>query len=88
MLSSGTAAAGISQRVSSPETVGQLTGKGGILQAMMTAYQANDTAAEIWILPLAESGGSLTAATGKIKVSSAPSDTGVISSTLQAPVYN
>ncbi|GJL37770.1 tail protein [Enterobacter hormaechei] len=79
MLSSGTAAAGISQRVSSPETVGQLTGKGGILQAMMTAYQANDTAAEIWILPLAESGGSLTAATGKIKVSSAPSDTGVIS---------
>lgn len=79
MLSSGTATAGIPQRVSSPETVGQLAGKGGILQAMMTAYQANDAAAEIWILPLAESGGSLVAATGKIKVSSAPSDTGVIS---------
>lgn len=79
MLSSGTATAGISQRVSSPETVGQLTGKGGILQSMMTAYQANDTAAEIWILPLAESGVSLQPATGKIKIASAPSDTGVIS---------
>lgn len=79
MLSTGTATPGIPQLVSSPNTVGELTGKGGILHAMMTAYQANDTAAEIWILPLEESETAMTAATGKIKVASAASDTGVIS---------
>lgn len=79
MLGTGTASPGIPQLVSSPNTVGELTGKGSILHAMMSAYQANDTAAEIWILPLEESGESLTAAKGKIKVASAASDTGVIS---------
>lgn len=79
MLSTGTATPGIPQLVSSPNTVGELTGKGSILHAMMSAYQDNDTAAEIWILPLEESGDSMAAAAGKIKVATAASDTGVIS---------
>jgi len=79
MLSAGTATAGIPERVSSPNTVGALSGKGSLLHAMMTAYQANDAAAEIWILPLEEDSGSMVAATGTIKVASPPTDTGVIS---------
>jgi len=79
MLSSGTATAGIPERVSSANTVGELAGKGSLLHAMMTAYLANDTAAEIWILPLEEDAGSMVRATGTIKVASAPTDTGVIS---------
>ncbi|HHS9742605.1 TPA: phage tail sheath subtilisin-like domain-containing protein, partial [Raoultella ornithinolytica] len=46
---------------------------------MMTAYQKNDTAAEIWILPLADDSGSMVAAKGSIKVASQASETGVIS---------
>lgn len=79
MLTSGSATAGIPERVSSPDTVGELAGKGSILHAMMTAYQKNDTAAEVWILPLEEDPDSMTVATGSIKVTSAPTATGVIS---------
>lgn len=75
MLSTGSTPPGIPQRVSSSDTVGELTGKGGILQAMMAAYQKNDTAAEVWILPLEEDSDSMVAATGTIKVSSAPTAT-------------
>ena len=79
MLPSGSATAGIPARASSPDTVGDLAGKGSILHAMMTAYQKNDTAAEVWILPLEEDPDSMTVATGSIKVTSAPTATGVIS---------
>ncbi|WP_370559420.1 phage tail sheath subtilisin-like domain-containing protein [Edwardsiella tarda] len=79
MLTTGTATAGIPERASSDDTVGELAGKGSILQSMMTAYQKNDTAAEVWILPLAEDPESMVAATGTIKVNSAPTVTGVIS---------
>jgi phage tail sheath gpL-like len=58
---------------------GELTGKGSQLHGMMTAYQKNDTAAEIWILPLADDSGSMVAAKGSIKVASQASETGVIS---------
>lgn len=79
MLNTGTAVPGIPERVSSPNTVGELTGKGGILHAMMTAYLQNDAAAEIWILPLTEGSDSMAVAKGSIQVSSAASDTGVLS---------
>lgn len=79
MMSSGTATAGIPERVSSANTVGELAGKGSLLQAMMTAYQANDTSAEIWVLPLEEDVSVMFAATGTIQVSSAPTETGIIS---------
>ncbi len=39
MLSTGSTLPGIPQRVSSSDTVGELTGKGGILQAMMAALR-------------------------------------------------
>lgn len=79
MMSSGTAVPGIPQKVSSANTVAQLTGKGSIPHLMMTAYLSNDTAAEIWVLPLKEDPESMTAAAGSIQVTSAPTDTGVIS---------
>ncbi|HCT8862348.1 TPA: phage tail protein, partial [Klebsiella michiganensis] len=62
MLPTGTAAANIPVKVSSPNGVGELTGKGSQLHGMMAAYQKNDTAAEVWILPLADDSGSMTAA--------------------------
>ena len=79
MLDTGTATPGIPERVSSPDTVGELAGKGSILHGMMTTYQKNDTAAEVWILPLEEDSESMVAATGTIKVTSVPTATGVIS---------
>ena len=79
MLPTGTAAANIPVKVSSPNGVGELTGKGSQLHGMMAAYQKNDTAAEVWILPLADDSGSMTAAKGSIKVASQASETGVIS---------
>lgn len=79
MLPTGTAAANIPVKVSSPNGVGELTGKGSQLHGMMAAYQKNDTAAEVWILPLADDSGSMTVAKGSIKVASQASETGVIS---------
>ncbi|MBX4800991.1 hypothetical protein DP157_28380 [Klebsiella michiganensis] len=79
MLTAGTAAENIPVKVSSANSVGELTGKGSLLHGMMAAYLKNDTAAEIWILPLADDSGSMTAAKGSIKVASQASETGVIS---------
>lgn len=79
MLASGTATPGIPVRVSSPDTVGELAGKGSLLQSMMTAYHKNDSAADVWILPLKEEAGTMVAATGTIKVTSVPTATGVVS---------
>lgn len=79
MLAAGSTQVNIPVKVSSPNGVGELTGKGSQLHGMMTAYQKNDTAAEIWILPLADDSGSMLAAKGSIKVASQASETGVIS---------
>ncbi|HBN7019220.1 TPA: phage tail sheath subtilisin-like domain-containing protein [Escherichia coli] len=78
MLDSGSTEPEIPVRVSSVNTVGELTGKGSMLHAMMTAYLKNDTAAEIWILPLA-AGEAQIAATGTIAISGTASTSGVIS---------
>ncbi|XTZ40071.1 phage tail sheath subtilisin-like domain-containing protein [Salmonella enterica] len=78
MLKSGTTTPDIPVRVSSSNVVGELTGKGSMLHAMMTAYLQNDSAAEIWILPLAANAGMLSA-TGSIAVSGTASGAGVIS---------
>jgi phage tail sheath gpL-like len=87
-LPTGTAAANIPVKVSSPNGVGELTGKGSQLHGMMTAYQKNDTAAEVWILPLADDSGSMTVAKGSIKVASQASETGVISLSRWYPCAN
>lgn len=50
-----------------------------MLHGMMTAYQKNDTAAEVWILPLADDADSMAVATGSIKVATQAAETGVIS---------
>lgn len=79
MLASGSAQEKIPVKVSSPNAVGELTGKGSMLHGMMTAYQKNDTAAEVWILPLADDADSMAVATGSIKVATQAAETGVIS---------
>ncbi len=63
---------------SSASAVAGIFGAGSILHNLMTAYLANDSAAEIYLLPLVD-GEAMVAATGTITVTSAPTDTGVIS---------
>lgn len=78
MLDTGTTAPDIPVRVSSVNAVGELTGRGSMLHAMMTAYLQNDSAAEIWILPLAADS-SMVSATGSIAISGTASGAGVVS---------
>lgn len=78
-LDNASAAAGIPQKVSSDTLVAGICGKGSMLHGMMTAYLANDTAAEIWILPLEDAQNGMVAASGSLKIVTAASETGVIS---------
>ncbi|MCS4265905.1 phage tail sheath subtilisin-like domain-containing protein [Serratia sp. BIGb0163] len=79
MLSTATATPGIPQKVSSDSAVAGICGSGSMLHNMMTAYQANDISAELWILPLADGTTGTTAATGKLQVVTAAAATGVLS---------
>ena len=79
MLETGTGQPGIAARVSSANGVAELAGKGSMLHGMMSAYLKNDSATEIWILPLADDADAMVAATGKIKVNAPATATGVIS---------
>ncbi len=63
---------------SSPAAVAGLFGSGSMLHNMMTAYLANDTAAEIYLLPLAD-GADQVAATGTITFTTAASASGTLS---------
>jgi len=69
---------GVPFLVSSASTVGGLCGYGSIAHAMMTAYLKNDTAGEIYLLPIAD-GSDTVAATGTILVSSAATASGTLS---------
>lgn len=64
--------------VSSTATVAGLSGAGSMLHGQMAAYLANDTAGEIYLLPLSDAD-SMVAAIGKITINTAASETGVIS---------
>lgn len=64
--------------VSSTATVAALAGAGSMLHGQMTAYLANDTAGEVYLLPLSDAD-SMTAAIGKITVTTPAAATGVIS---------
>ena len=77
-LDAAEAQANIPQKVSSSSTVAGICGSGSMLHNMMTAYLAKDSTAEIWLLPLPDAVGS-TAASGKIKINSVATETGVIS---------
>ena len=63
---------------SSASNTAGIYGAGSMLHNQMTAYLANDTSAEIYLLPLVD-GTSMMAATGTITLTTAPSETGVIS---------
>lgn len=78
-LDSSTQTANVPVEVSSATKVAGLYGDGSMLHTMMTAYLENDTSAIIHVLPLADDGKTMTAATGTITVVSAASATGVIS---------
>ena len=76
-LDSAGAQANIPQKVSSASTVAGICGSGSMLHNMMTAYLANDSTAEIWILALPDAAG-YKAASGEIKINSVATETGVI----------
>nr|NIL23925.1 phage tail protein [Yersinia mollaretii] len=77
-LAESTLPADIPVLVSSAATAANLAGAGSMLHGQMTAYLANDTAGEVYLLPLSDAD-SMVAAIGKITVSSPASATGVIS---------
>ncbi|CDH22649.1 phage tail sheath subtilisin-like domain-containing protein [Xenorhabdus bovienii] len=78
MLDSATATPDIPVRVSSAEQAASQYGHGSLLHGMVAAYLANDSAAELWVLPLKD-GDNLLTAKGLVKVSSLPTNAGVIS---------
>ncbi|HHH1266480.1 TPA: phage tail sheath subtilisin-like domain-containing protein [Yersinia enterocolitica] len=78
MLDSSTLPADVPVLVSSAATVAGQCGAGSMLHGQMAAYLANDTAGEIYILPLSDAT-AMVAATGKITVTTQASATGVIS---------
>lgn len=78
MLDSSTLPADVPVLVSSVATVAGQCGAGSMLHGQMAAYLANDTAGEIYILPLRDAT-AMVAATGKITVTTQASATGVIS---------
>ncbi|AYX13009.1 phage tail sheath subtilisin-like domain-containing protein [Yersinia pseudotuberculosis] len=78
MLDSSTLPADMPVLVSSVATVAGQCGAGSMLHGQMAAYLANDTAGEIYILPLSDAD-SMVAAVGKITVTTPASATGVIS---------
>lgn len=78
MLGEGTLPADMPVLVSSVATVAGQCGAGSMLHGQMAAYLANDTAGEIYILPLSDAE-SMVVATGKITVTTQASATGVIS---------
>ncbi|MGP2515145.1 phage tail sheath subtilisin-like domain-containing protein [Yersinia sp. 2545 StPb PI] len=78
MLDEGTLPADMPVLVSSVATVAGQCGAGSMLHGQMAAYLANDTAGEIYILPLSDAT-AMVAATGKITVTTQASATGVIS---------
>ncbi|MBK5145994.1 phage tail sheath subtilisin-like domain-containing protein [Budviciaceae bacterium BWR-B9] len=78
MLSTSVLSSGFPVLISSANEVAGLCGSGSMLHGQAAAYLANDTAGEIYILPLSD-GASMVAATGKIVVTNPASATGVIS---------
>jgi len=63
---------------SSASNTAGIYGAGSMLHNQMVAYLANDVAGEIYLLPLAD-GVAQTAATGTVTLTTAPTETGVIS---------
>lgn len=77
-LSTATQTANEPFLASSASTVGGVCGYGSMLHNMMAAYLKNDTAGEIYILPVAD-GSATVAATGKIAITAVASAAGTLS---------
>ncbi|MBD2781953.1 phage tail sheath subtilisin-like domain-containing protein [Xenorhabdus szentirmaii] len=78
MLDTASAKPDIPMRISSAEQAASQFGHGSLLHGMTAAYLANDSAAELWVLPLKDSEGQL-AARGVIEITAMPTYSGVIS---------
>lgn len=68
----------VPERITSGTQAAERFGRGSMLHAEADAYFRNDTAGEVWVLPLADTE-KQTAAAGKLKITSEANDTGVIS---------
>lgn len=68
----------VPERITSGTQAAERFGRGSMLHTGADAYFRNDTAGEVWVLPLADTE-KQTAAVGKLKITSAANDTGVIS---------
>lgn len=68
----------IPERITSGTQAAERFGRGSMLHTEAEVYFRNDTAGEVWVLPLADTE-SQTAAASKLKITSAANDTGVIS---------
>lgn len=77
MLPTGTAPADVAVPCGSAQMAIELAGAGSMLAEMARVYMDNDTAGNVYLLPLAD-GGSDAAATGTIAVSSVPTANGVL----------
>lgn len=66
------------ERITSGTQAAERFGRGSMLHTEADAYFRNDTAGEVWALPLADDE-KQTAAADKLKITSAANDTGVIS---------
>ncbi len=77
-LPESTLPANVPLLVSSTATTAALAGAGSMLHGQIAAYLANDTAGEVYLLPLNDAD-SMTAAIGKITVTTPAAATGVIS---------
>lgn len=68
----------IPERISSGTQAAERFGRGSVLHTEAEAYFRNDTAGEVWAIPLSDTK-TQTAATGSLKITSAANNTGVIS---------
>ncbi|HGJ5864963.1 phage tail sheath subtilisin-like domain-containing protein [Arsenophonus nasoniae] len=66
------------ERISAVTQAASLFGQGSVLHLMTKAYFENDVAAELWVLPFADTS-TQTAASGSLTITNGSTDTGVIS---------
>jgi len=78
MLSAGSAADSIAVPCGSAQMAIELAGAGSMLAEMARVYMDNDTAGDVYLLPLAD-GADDAAATGSIAISAVPTANGVLS---------
>lgn len=79
MTDEGTATADTPHRCSSVSTAEALCGAGSVLHRMVSAYLANDSFGELWILPVKDSASSMTISSGSVVLKGTATESGVLS---------